>query len=98
MFGVDVPVVIKLADASEFANVEKKNLVEESAEATPAKKTMPTASRNNEVKDDSNISTDDEDTDFIEHELAKKKKKVEKVITSDQVSMVMTLFDGKYID
>lgn len=38
----------------------------------------------------------DEDEDFIEHELAKKIP--EKYVPSDQVSMVMNLFDGKYIE
>lgn len=37
-----------------------------------------------------------EDEDFIEHELAKKKEAV--FMPSDQVSMVVKLFDGKYID
>lgn len=38
----------------------------------------------------------DEEEDFIEHELAKKKEAV--FMPSDQVSMVVKLFDGKYID
>lgn len=38
----------------------------------------------------------DEDDDFIEHELTKKIP--EKYVPSDQVSMVMNLFDGKYIE
>lgn len=38
----------------------------------------------------------DEDDDFVEHELAKKVP--EKYVPSDQVSMVMNLFDGKYIE
>lgn len=38
----------------------------------------------------------DEDDDFVEHELAKKIP--EKYVPSDQVSMVMKLFDGKYIE
>ncbi len=38
----------------------------------------------------------DEDDDFVEHELAKKIP--EKYVPSDQVSMVMNLFDGKYIE
>lgn len=36
----------------------------------------------------------DEENEFIEHELSKN----EKFIPSDQVSMVMNLFDGKYIE
>jgi len=46
-----------------------------------------------------NFSTEDEideDDDFIEHEFAKKIP--EKFVPSDQVSMVMNLFDGKYIE
>lgn len=39
---------------------------------------------------------EDEDEDFIEHELTKKIP--EKYVPSDQVSMVMNLFDGKYIE
>lgn len=42
------------------------------------------------------VFQDDEEEDFIEHELAKKKEAV--FVPSDQVSMVVKLFDGKYID
>ena len=38
----------------------------------------------------------DEEDEYIEHEIAKKKP--EKFVPSDQVSMVMNLFDGKYIE
>lgn len=37
----------------------------------------------------------DDEIDFIEHKLA---KKTEKFVPSDQVSMVINLFDGKYIE
>ena len=39
-----------------------------------------------------------EEEEFIEQELPKADKKTEKFMPSDQVSMVINLFDGKYID
>lgn len=44
-----------------------------------------------------NEEVDDEE-DFIEHELAETALKKAKQLPSDQVSMVMNLFDGKYIE
>lgn len=88
VFGKDVNVIIKQASESEFASVQKKNPI--------------TAPKNNpepaELKKQEESEDVQEEDDFVEHELSKKKKKVEKVIISDQVSMVMNLFDGKYID
>lgn len=88
VFGKDVNVIIKQASESEFASVEKKNPT-----VTPKKVSEAPASKSQEEPDESQ-----EEDDFVEHELSKKKKKNEKVVVSDQVSMVMNLFDGKYID
>ena len=79
----DTKVIIKLAHGDNPVNSEKKKSV------------------NNQIPQEENKTEEtpedfDEDNDFIEHELAKKRKKDE--IPSDQVSMVMNLFDGKYIE
>ena len=78
-----------MADTKEIENVsEKKNQVTEVKKAAVSKPKELTPET--EIKE-----TTDED-DYAEYELAKKKS--EKVIRSDQVSMVMNLFDGKFID
>ncbi len=40
----------------------------------------------------------DEEDEFVEQELVKKSKKAQSINASDQVSMVINLFDGKYIE
>jgi len=89
LFNKDVNIHIKILDASEFSAIEKKNLVVEKNVPKPvAKAVAPPVAE--DVSDEE---------DFVEHELAKKAaKKNDKMATSDQVSMVMKLFDGKYID
>lgn len=90
LFNKDVNVVIRLATSEdEFQAVEKKNPIIEKTAAKPAPKTE-------ELEDDAEDISDEDG--FIEHELSKKVKKDEKFTPSDQVSMVMNLFDGKYID
>jgi DNA polymerase III subunit gamma/tau len=86
LFGKSLNVVIKTADSKDFSAVEKKNPIIEKQET------------GNDKQETAELETEDinEDDDFIEHELAKKKE--EKIIPSDQVSMVVNLFDGKYID
>lgn len=69
------------------STVEKKNTVVKTSIAAP------TSTKTEESEDNEEISEEDE---FIEHELSKKNKK--EVMPSDQVTMVMNLFDGKYID
>ncbi|MFA7657887.1 MAG: DNA polymerase III subunit gamma/tau [Candidatus Gastranaerophilaceae bacterium] len=85
LFNKDVSVVIRLASSDEMT-VEKKNPIIEK----PVKKAE-------EVPEETSEEPSDED-EFIEHELAKNSKQNEKFMPSDQVSMVMTLFDGKYIE
>lgn len=84
LFGSKVNVLIKLASAEEFPAIEKKNPIIEKPKTIVEEK--PT-DEPEEI---------DEDEDFAEHELAKKKET--KVVESDQVTMVMNLFDGKYIE
>lgn len=83
----NVDLHIKMATAEDEEKLksasEKKNPV--------IKKTVPSPK-----EDESDIEELSEDDEFIEHELAKKNKK--EVIPSDQVTMVMNLFDGKYIE
>lgn len=88
LLGNSVKVLIKLASADEFSVLEKKNPIIEK----PVQKPEP----QKEIDEESDEI--DEETDFIEHKLSKNKKKEEKFLPSDQVSMVINLFDGKYID
>lgn len=90
LFNKDVNVVIRLATSEdETQTFEKKNPIIEKTATKPAQKTE-------ELEDDAEDISDEDG--FIEHELSKKVKKDEKFTPSDQVSMVMNLFDGKYID
>lgn len=82
LFGQGVSLVIKLASANEFPVIEKKNPIIEKPVVKPDPKEEP--------------EEPDEETEYIEHEIAKKKEG--KFVASDQVSMVMNLFDGKYIE
>lgn len=112
MFNKSVSVVIKSASAEDFSADEKKNLADAVNskqqiangnvivdEATLKENSLPitplaSSSEENLVTDE--VDDIDEDDDFVEHELAKKIP--EKYVPSDQVSMVMKLFDGKYIE
>lgn len=90
LFNKDVNVIIRLATSEDkVQTVEKKNQIIE--------KVVTKSIQESEDSDDDTeeISEDDE---FMEHEISKKIKKDEKFIPSDQVSMVVKLFDGKYID
>lgn len=91
LFNKEVNVIIKLASADEFsqslATIEKKNSVIEKVTEKSAKKEVE--------KIEEDLSEEDE---FVASELSKASKKNEKFIPSDQVSMVVKLFDGKYID
>lgn len=94
LLGNNISVIIKLASATDFSVTEKKNVIEE------GKKTgRQEGKQSNEpvvIQSDSLDEIEDDEIDFIEHELAKKKSP--EFIPSDQVSMIMTLFDGKYIE
>lgn len=83
-----VPVVIKAATAEDFTAEKKNNIIEKPAKISQAPK---------QIKEIPSEEYSDEE-DFIEHELTQTVKKEEKFIPSDQVSMVVKLFDGKYID
>lgn len=106
MFNKSVSVIIKSASAEDFSGSEKKNLVEPEKiepsavkvnnnvvinEAVPKENPSTLEPSNHLIEDEI-----DEDEDFIEHELTKKIP--EKYVPSDQVSMVINLFDGKYIE
>ena len=95
LFNKPVDVVIKLATTEDFQGVEKKNPIIENTPSKPIKKVTLTET---EPEQESSSEEPSEDDDFVEHELAKKIKKEEIFVPSDQVSMVIKLFDGKYID
>lgn len=82
LFNKEVNVTIKLIDYVDSSITEKKNLND-----------MPVKTTEIDKNSQDNFSEEEE---FIEHEFSKNKK--EKFIPSDQVSMVMSLFDGKYIE
>ena len=85
LFNKQVNVTIKVASAEEFLTDQKKKLaVEKTSVIIP------------HVEQASDELT--EEDEFVEHELAKKTKKEEKFMPSDQVSMIMNLLDGKYIE
>lgn len=95
LFNKKVNVVIKLASADEFVGFEKKNLIID----TPTKKQPAPRPQTVNKPEPTAVSSSEEiseDEEYIEHEL--KIKKEEKFVPSDQVSMVIKLFDGKYID
>lgn len=99
LFGQGVSVLIRLASGNEFPEIEKKNLIKEvkSPRETDA---ANLAKKEEQVKENPSDQEESEELDdeeaFVENELSKKKE--EKFIPSDQVSMVMNLFDGKYIE
>jgi DNA polymerase-3 subunit gamma/tau len=98
-FGKDVSLVIRAATADELAGGEKKNKVNSAPKAAEKPiKTVALAPVEQEISsiDDSDDVSDEDD--YVEHELAKVSKQDEKYVPSDQVSMVIKLFDGKYID
>lgn len=108
MFGKHVPVTVRTATAQDFQTAEKKNLIEENKNSVLS--TNKNLGKENSTVHQTvqliNSSTKEEvsdEEDYIEHELAKVAPKEEKpqkenFIPSDQVSMVIKLFDGKYID
>lgn len=91
ILGKDVKVSIKLASAVSSLE-EKKNTTKP---ASLNKKPEPLKVKEPESEPEEAEEFSEED-DFAMHELAKKNKKEE--IPSDQVSMVINLFGGKYID
>lgn len=96
-FNKPVSVLIQSASAEDFSAVEKKNPIIEK----PIKKvTLPEVQTPEQSQDEEAPEVLSEDDEYIEHELAKTRagKKDENFVPSDQVSMVIKLFDGKYID
>lgn len=90
ILGKDVKVSIKLASVVS-SQEEKKNTTKPASVRKP--ETVNVKEVEAELEEAEEFSEED---DFVLHELAKKNKKDE--IPSDQVSMVMNLFGGKYID
>ena len=91
IFNKTVAIIIKSATINEATTTEKKNSI---IEKISPKNATPTTSEST-PPEENNTEIDEED-EFVEHELAKKKEK--KIVASDQVNMVMQLFDGKFID
>lgn len=91
----EIQLVIRLANADDkIPEVEKKNpIIEKPAQKEVTKE--PQSSTTEKLNEESDEEINEED-DFVEHKLAKKKEAV--FMPSDQVSMVVKLFDGKYID
>lgn len=108
LFNKNVSVIIKSASAEDFSVDEKKNVNEDAKTHRGIEAKLDKdenyasmhpsiyASEDNNSAQETLDADVDEDDDFIEHELAKKVP--EKYVPSDQVSMVMNLFDGKYIE
>lgn len=95
LFNKAVNVIIKTADATDFSAIEKKNPITNTEVKTQRYKDSELTKTNNKAELTEETEEIDDEIDFIENELA---KKAEKFIPSDQVSMVMNLFDGKYIE
>lgn len=96
-FNKSVSVIIQSASAEDFTSAEKKNPIIEK----PIKKVvLPEVEPKGQSPEDDTPEVLSEDDEYIEHELAKTRtsKKDENFVPSDQVSMVIKLFDGKYID
>lgn len=96
-FNKPVSVLIQSASAEDFSSVEKKNPIIEK----PIKKVvLPEVEPKGQPQEEDAPEVLSEDDEYIEHELAKTRtgKKDENFVPSDQVSMVIKLFDGKYID
>lgn len=95
LFNKAVNVIIKTADATDFSAIEKKNPITNTEVKTQRDNDSKLTQTNNKAELTEETEEIDDEIDFIENELA---KKAEKFIPSDQVSMVMNLFDGKYIE
>lgn len=95
-FNKSVKVIIQSASAEDFTSAEKKNPIIEK----PIKKVvLPEIEPKVQPQEEDSPEVLSEDDEYIEHQLAKvSKKKDENFVPSDQVSMVIKLFDGKYID
>ena len=97
LFNKDVHVIIKIASTDEFSGIEKKNLlIEKSVKKSHSADEMNKSSQtqaNEELPEEHS-----EDEEYIENELSKTAQVQKKFTPSDQVSMVINLFDGKYID
>lgn len=91
ILGKDVKVSIKLASA--VSSPEEKKNTTKPASVNRKPETVNVKEAEAEPEEAEEFSEED---DFAMHELAKKNKKEE--VPSDQVSMVMNLFGGKYID
>lgn len=87
MFGKPVHLVIQVASMENAPQVEQAE--KKKVELAPHKP----IEKKEELPEIEEISDED---DYVVHELSK--KEAVKNVSSDQVSMVMTLFDGKYID
>lgn len=96
LFNKSVSVLIQSASAEDFSSAEKKNPIVEK----PIKKVvLPEIEPKDQPQEEDIPEVLSEDDEYVEHELAKvSKKKDENFVPSDQVSMVIKLFDGKYID
>lgn len=93
LFNKDVSVIVKAASPEDFQESEKKNPIIEKPVQT--KQEIEPKAEEKPSAEESSIEELSEEDEFIEHKLSKKK---EKFVASDQVTMVMNLFDGKYID
>lgn len=100
LLGTKANLVIRLAapeDSLPAIEIQKKNTL---VEKLPNEKAVIEAEETSDVEEVDEIV--DEEEDYIEHKLSKKYNKKDSqgkdTMPSDQVSMIMNLFDGKYID
>lgn len=89
LFGKKVNVSIKTGSSEDFKSTEKKNPIIEPKQPAALGKQIT------DTPPEYELSEEDE---YIEHELKKNLPAKEKYVPSDQVSMIINLFDGKYID
>lgn len=102
-FGKDVSVIIKLISAEDFDKIEKKNTIIEKPANAPQGTKPETQSAQESEDEDGDLEELDEVNELDEQQLAKQvlvkaPSAGEKIKASDQVSMVINLFDGKYIE
>ena len=91
LFGKDVDVIIKALSSEEFSELEKKNNKKTVVKPVVQKKPEITQQEKEEIEEL-------EEIDKAVKEEIQKQNETPKVIPSDQVSRVMALFNGKFID
>lgn len=101
LFGKEVEVIIKTLTSDELSELEKKNQQKTKIKTQPVPKLTEQQKEEieeiEEIKKIEEIKEIKKSKEFIKEETQTNDEK-QKVMQSDQVSMVMTLFNGKFID